>query len=39
MSEKIESEGMGSSDFNVINSYIIEEEMSAKKENQIVVRI
>jgi hypothetical protein len=30
---------MNSADFNVVNSYIIEEEMSAQRENEIVVRI
>jgi hypothetical protein len=30
---------MNSADFNVVNSYIIEEEMIAQRENEIVVRI
>lgn len=30
---------MNSGDFNVVSSYIIEEEMSAQRENEIVVRI
>jgi hypothetical protein len=30
---------MNSADFNVVSSYIIEEEMSDQRENEIVVRI
>jgi hypothetical protein len=30
---------MNSADFNVVSSYIIEKEMSAQRENEIVVRI
>ena len=39
LSEKWQVEGMNSADFNVVNSYIIEEEMIAQRENEIVVRI
>ena len=39
LSEQRQVEGMNSADFNVVSSYIIEEEMSAQRENEIVVRI
>ena len=39
LSDQKRVEGMSSNDFNVIESYIIEEEMAAKRENDIILRI